>query len=145
MGVSEYQVRRDGKFLTDARMSKRPWHIAGNAGTGLRGRSTKLRCARLIGLTDFPPPKMHPCGVFSRGCRLPPAGLHIRQGLSTHFDMEQVEAIGLSRRFCPSRLAVMRDTKELPQRGVIVDLKALEPGDGGGVEDDPQAMLVASH
>ncbi|MBU6411352.1 MAG: fused DNA polymerase IV/DNA polymerase III subunit alpha, partial [Verrucomicrobia bacterium] len=85
-------------------------------------------------LDGFPRfPKMHPCGVvLSRQPmnELTPTFISNKGYATTHFDMDAVEAIGLVKIdvLAQGGLAVMRDAKEaLAQRGVSVDLKALEP------------------
>lgn len=85
-------------------------------------------------LDGFPRyPKMHPCGVvLSRQPmhELTPTFISSKGYPTTHFDMDAVEVIGLVKIdvLAQGGLAVMRDTKAaLAQRGVNVDLKALEP------------------
>ena len=78
-------------------------------------------------------PKMHPCGVvLSRQPmhELTPTFIAHKGYPTTHFDMYAVEAIGLVKVDVLSQggLAAMRDVKtSLAQRGVTVDLNALEP------------------
>jgi error-prone DNA polymerase len=78
-------------------------------------------------------PKMHPCGVvLSRQPmhELTPTFIAHKGYPTTHFDMDAVEAIGLVKVdvLAQGGLAAMRDVKtSLAQRGVTVDLNALEP------------------
>jgi DNA-directed DNA polymerase III PolC len=139
MGVSEYQIRR----MTE----KLPWTDAAHLEQAVRESQecrdldfsedpyqTALRLA--CRLDGFPKnPKMHPCGVVLS--RLPvtdltPVFQSAKGYPTTHFDMEQVEEIGLVKMdiLAQGGLAVMRDAKAmLEERGITVDLKALEPWD----------------
>ena len=90
-------------------------------------------------LDGFPRnPKMHPCGVvLSRQPmhELTPTFISNKGYATTHFDMDAVEVIGLVKIdvLAQGGLAAMRDVKaSLAQRGVTVDLDALEPW------EDPQ-------
>jgi error-prone DNA polymerase len=85
-------------------------------------------------LDGFPRyPKMHPCGVvLSRQPmhELTPTFIANKGYATTHFDMDAVEVIGLVKIdvLAQGGLAAMRDVKSLlMQRGVTVDLNALEP------------------
>jgi len=85
-------------------------------------------------LDGFPRhPKMHPCGVvLSRQpmAELTPTFIANKGYPTTHFDMDAVEVIGLVKIdvLAQGGLAVMRDAKaSLAQRGITVDLNALEP------------------
>ena len=77
-------------------------------------------------------PKMHPCGVvLSRQPmgELTPTFLSNKGYLTTHFDMDAVEAIGLVKIdiLAQGGLAVMRDVKALlTDRGIDVDLDRCE-------------------
>ncbi len=148
MGVSEFQVRRMTEHLPHTDASHLEEALAGSE--ECRDREfeedpyrTALRLARrLDGMPRHP--KMHPCGVVLS--RLPvreltpvfPGG---KGYPTTHFDMESVEAIGLVKMdlLAQGGLAVMRDTcRLLSERGVNVDLKALEPW------DDPEVWRMIS-
>jgi DNA-directed DNA polymerase III PolC len=96
-------------------------------------------------LDGFPRhPKMHPCGVvLSRQPmhELTPAFVSNKGYATTHFDMDAVEVIGLVKVdvLAQGGLAAMRDVKAaLAQRGVTVDLNALEPW------QDPQVWEMIS-
>jgi DNA-directed DNA polymerase III PolC len=93
-------------------------------------------------LDGFPRnPKMHPCGVvLSRQPmhELTPTFISNKGYPTTHFDMDAVEAVGLVKIdvLAQGGLAAMRDVKAaLAQRGVTVDLKALEPWQDPAVWD----------
>jgi DNA-directed DNA polymerase III PolC len=96
-------------------------------------------------LDGFPRnPKMHPCGVvLSRQPmhELTPTFIASKGCATTHFDMDAVEVIGLVKIdvLAQGGLAAMRDVKTaLAQRGVTVDLNALEPW------QDPQIWELIS-
>src|ERR1035437_3522801 len=89
-------------------------------------------------------PKMHPCGVVvSRQPlhELTPTFISNKGYPTTHFDMDAVEVVGLVKIdvLAQGGLAAMRDVKaSLAQRGVTVDLNALEPW------QDPQVWEMIS-
>lgn len=137
MGVSEYQIRRMTENL--------PWTSASHLEKAIKESpecrdldftedpyQTALRLAHR--LDGFPRhPKMHPCGVvLSREPirHLTPVFQSAKGYPTTHLDMDQVEDIGLVKMdiLAQGGLAVMRDTlKMLSERGISVNLKALEP------------------
>lgn len=139
MGVSEHQIRRMTGHL--------PWTDASDVERAAQESQecrdldfsedpyqTALRLAHR--LDGFPRnPKMHPCGVVLS--RLPvtcltPVFTSAKGYPTTHFDMEQVEAIGLVKMdiLAQGGLAVMRDARAmLAARGIDADLKNLEPWD----------------
>ena len=89
-------------------------------------------------------PKMHPCGVVvSRQPlhELTPTFISNKGYPTTHFDMDAVEVVGLVKIdvLAQGGLAAMRDVKaSLAQRGITVDLNALEPW------QDPQVWEMIS-
>ena len=96
-------------------------------------------------LDGFPRnPKMHPCGVVLSHQpmhELTPTFIANKGYATTHFDMDAVEVIGLVKIdvLAQGGLAAMRDVKTaLIQRGVTVDLNALEPW------QDPQVWELIS-
>jgi len=96
-------------------------------------------------LDGFPRnPKMHPCGVvLSRQPmhELTPTFVSHKGYPTTHFDMDAVEVIGLVKIdvLAQGGLAVMRDVRAaLAQRGITMDLNALEPW------QDPQVWEMIS-
>jgi DNA polymerase III alpha subunit len=85
-------------------------------------------------LDGFPRyPKMHPCGIVLSCDPIlhhSPTFTSAKGYPTTHFDMESVEAVGLVKLdiLAQAGLAVMRDAKAMiAERGVSVDLEALEP------------------
>ena len=76
---------------------------------------------------------MHPCGVVASRQpmhELTPTFISNKGYATTHFDMDAVEVIGLVKIdvLPQGGLAAMGDVKaSLAQRGVTVDLNALEP------------------
>jgi DNA-directed DNA polymerase III PolC len=94
-------------------------------------RTALLMAEFLEGVPRYP--KMHPCGVvLSRQpmAELTPTFTSNKGYPTTHFDMDAVEAIGLVKMdiLAQGGLAAMRDAKHwLAQRGIKVDLGALEP------------------
>jgi len=137
MGVSEFQIRRMTEHMPYAGAARIEESVAASRecqdGTWDEDPyQTALQLARhLDGMPRHP--KMHPCGVvLSREpiASLTPLFTANKGWATTHFDMEAVEAIGLVKMdiLAQGGLAVMRDTKSLlAERGVAVDLKALEP------------------
>lgn len=139
LGVSEFQIRRMTEHIP--RTSASDVALATEQSEECRDLdftedpyATALRLAeRLDGMPRHP--KMHPCGVVLS--RLPvthltPVFQSAKGYPTTHLDMEQVEAIGLIKMdiLAQGGLAVMRDSKcLLAERGISVDLKALEPWD----------------
>lgn len=97
-------------------------------------------------LDGFPRhPKMHPCGVVL-SCQpmheLTPTFISNKGLPTTHYDMDGVEDIGLIKIdvLAQGGLAVMRDAKAwLAQRGITVDLNALEPWE----DPDIWAMIAS--
>ena len=94
---------------------------------------TALRMASMLdGLPRYP--KMHPCGVvLSRDPihDLTPTFISGKGWPTTHFDMDDVEAVGLIKLdiLAQGGLAVLRDTRTtLASRGLTLDLAALEVG-----------------
>ncbi len=148
MGVSEYQIRRMTERLPSTGASKVQEAVAESQECRDLDFTedpyqTALRLAHR--LDGFPKnPKMHPCGVVLS--RLPithltPVFQSAKGYPTTHLDMEQVEAIGLIKMdiLAQGGLAVMRDTREmLADRGISVDLKALEPW------EDPEVWKMIS-
>ena len=149
LGVSEYQIRRFTEHF--------PWRSAGNIEETLKQsqecrdlpiheepyRSALAMAQFLDGFPRYP--KMHPCGVvLSRQpmLELTPTFRSSKGYPTTHFNMDAVEAIGLVKMdiLAQGGLAVMRDTKRsLAARGMVIDLKSLEPW------DDPQVWeMIAS-
>lgn len=137
LGVSDYQVRRftekiphaaardleavvaNAQEVRDLPVDEEPYRSA-------------LQMAQF--LDGFPRyPKMHPCGVVLSSepmADLVPCFQSQKGYPTTHFDMDSVEAIGLVKIdiLAQGGLAAMRDAKQsLAQRGIAVDLAALEP------------------
>jgi DNA-directed DNA polymerase III PolC len=83
-------------------------------------------------------PKMHPCGlVLSRQPmhELTPTFIAHKGCVTTHFDMDAVEAIGLVKMdiLAQGGLAAMRDARAmLDQRGIVVDLERCLARDKAG-------------
>lgn len=94
-------------------------------------RTALLMAEFLDGVPRYP--KMHPCGlVLTRQPmrELTPTFVANKGYATAHFDMDAVEAIGLVKMdiLAQGGLAAMRDVKQmLAQRGVEIDLEALEP------------------
>lgn len=94
-------------------------------------RTALLMAEFLDGMPRYP--KMHPCGVVL-SCQpmleLTPTFTSNKGYPTTHLDMDAVEAIGLVKIdiLAQGGLAAMRDAKQsLAQRGIEVDIAALEP------------------
>ncbi|MEO6183470.1 MAG: DNA polymerase III subunit alpha, partial [Verrucomicrobiota bacterium] len=140
LGISEYQIRRVTERL--------PYHLSPTAigaameqnreGQDLPLNEEPYKSALQMAqfLDGFPRhPKMHPCGVVI--ARQPiheivPTFISNKSYPTTHFDMESVESVGLVKMdiLAQGGLAVMRDTQALLRdRGIEVDLSALEPND----------------
>ena len=100
-------------------------------------RTTLMLSAFLEGCPRYP--KMHPCGVvLSRQpmADLTPGFTSRKHYLTSHYDMDAVEEIGLIKMdiLAQGGLAVLRDaTASLAARGVATDLAALEPWDDPAV------------
>ncbi len=163
LGVSEYQIRR----ITE----RFPWSFGGSwtpEGTvtesggesflaKLRSRpdsadlpldeepfrTAVLMAAFLDGCPRYP--KMHPCGIVlsrDRMADLAPCFISQKHYATTHYDMDQVEAMGLVKMdiLAQGGLSVMRDAcASLAARGVAVDLAGLEPW-----EDPAVWRMIAS-
>lgn len=84
-------------------------------------------------------PKMHPCGiVLSKQpmVELTPGFISRKNCLTTHYDMDAVEDMGLVKMdiLAQGGLSVMRDVRHsLATRGITVDLEALKPWDDPAV------------
>jgi error-prone DNA polymerase len=148
MGVSEFQIRRMTEHMPWSGAARIEESVAGSLecrdGTWEEDPyRTALRLARqLDGMPRHP--KMHPCGmVLSREpiASLTPLFTANKGWPTTHFDMDAVEAIGLVKMdiLAQGGLAAMRDTKSLlAERGIAVDLRALEPW------NDPEIWAMIS-
>ena len=137
LGLSDFQVRR----LTEQIPNVAARDIAKAVNDCVESQSEVFaeepaRTAVVLAaiLDGFPRyPKMHPCGmVFSRDLILDhsPTFESNKGYPTTHFDMDNVEAVGLIKLdiLAQGGLAVMRDARiMLEERGVKIDLEALEP------------------
>jgi DNA polymerase-3 subunit alpha len=157
MGVSEYQVRRMTERIpwTDASHVEEAVAYSQECRDGTFEEDpyrTALRLAhRLDGFPRYP--KMHPCGVVLS--RLPvthlsPVFTSAKGYPATHFDMEQVEAIGLVKIdiLAQAGLAVMRTRRNAAQARRHRGFEgARTVGGQRGVEDDRlgQCPWRASH
>ncbi|MDB6069003.1 MAG: polymerase, partial [Verrucomicrobiales bacterium] len=157
LGVSEYQIRR----FTERMPGSYGGSAVGPGGredeTGeallkkLRGRPESAdlplteepyrTALRLAAFLDGCPryPKMHPCGVVlsrERMADLTPCFTSRKGWLTSHYDMDAVEAMGLIKMdiLAQGGLAAMRDAvASLASRGVAVDLEKLEPWEDAAV------------
>lgn len=137
LGVAEHQIRRFTETVpyTSARHlseAVRQSQECRDSAWDEEPYKTALEMAAF--LDGFPRyPKMHPCGVvISRDAihSLTPTFISSKGYLTTHMDMDAVEAVGLIKMdiLAQGGLAVMRDAvKALSRRGIAVDLEALEP------------------
>lgn len=151
LGVSEHQVRRftermphSGVQNVQEAMAQR--QECRDLPVEEEPFQTALKMAQF--LDGFPRhPKMHPCGVvLSRApmVELVPCFKSAKGYPATHFDMDDVEAIGLVKMdiLAQGGLAAMRDVSEgLARRGINVDFQSLEPW------EDPQVweMIANGH
>ncbi len=149
LGVSEFQIRRMTGHIPHTSAS----HLAEAVGASQECKDsqwseepykTALETAEF--LDGFPRyPKMHPCGVVvSRDPiqNLTPVFTSSKSYSTTHFDMDAVEDIGLIKMdiLAQGGLAVMRDAvASIRNRGIVVDLEALEPW------DDPQVWEMIAN
>jgi DNA-directed DNA polymerase III PolC len=150
LGAAEFQIRRFTERFPWSIGSSWEEKDAGDLkGTGLIERLKAIPECRDLPLEEEPfrtavemgafldgfprHPKMHPCGVvLSRQAmhELTPTFVSNKGWPTTHLDMDAVEAVGLVKMdvLAQGGLAVMRDAKQtLAQRGIEVDLVALEP------------------
>lgn len=137
LGLSDFQVRR----LTEQIPNVNAGYIAQAVADCVESQSedfaeepakTALTLAAM--LDGFPRyPKMHPCGLvlscdpILHHC---PTFKSAKGYPTTHFDMDNVEAVGLVKLdiLAQGGLAVMRDANAMiAEKGVTVDLEGLEP------------------
>jgi error-prone DNA polymerase len=137
LGLSDFQVRR----LTEQIPNVNAGYIAQAVADCVESqnddfaeepaKTAVILSAMLDGFPRYP--KMHPCGmVLSCDPILDhsPTFTSAKGYPTTHFDMDGVEAVGLVKLdiLAQGGLAVMRDCKAiLAERGITVDLAALEP------------------
>lgn len=162
LGVSEYQIRRftehfpwsfGGGWVPEGHENTRGKELLAMLRQSPECRDLpldqepfKTAVETAAFLDGFPRhPKMHPCGVVVSRQPMPqltPTFISNKGWPTTHLDMDAVEAVGLVKMdvLAQGGLAVMRDAREtLRQRGIPVDLNALEPW------DDPEVWeLIAS-
>jgi DNA-directed DNA polymerase III PolC len=167
LGLSDFQVRRLTEQIPNVAARDIAQAVAdcvesqGDAFAEEPARTAVTLAAILDGFPRYP--KMHPCGmVLSRDSILDhlPTFQSAKGYPTTHFDMDNVEAVGLVKLdiLAQGGLAVMRDARNMIKaRGVTVDLESLEPwedpavwemlatGNGRGVHHiESPAMITLS-
>ncbi len=152
LGVAENEIRRLTEHMpwTDARHAADAVAMSRECDNSA-WQEEPLRTALLMaGMLDgFPRyAKMHPCGVvLSRDPirSLTPTFISGKGWLTTHFDMDAVEAVGLIKLdiLAQGGLAVLRDTQAtLNTQGRTLNLQALEVGACGDTEQPARAEPV---
>lgn len=152
LGVAEHEIRRLTGHMpgTSARHAADAVARSPDCADGPWQEEPMRTALRMAGMLDGLPryPKMHPCGVvLSRDPihDLTPTFISGKGWPTTHFDMDDVEAVGLIKLdiLAQGGLAVLRDTRTtLASRGLTLDLAGLEVGASGGTEQPPRPAAV---
>lgn len=152
LGVAENEIRRltehmpwtDARHAADAVAVSRECDHSGWQEEPLR--TALLMAGMLDGFPRYA--KMHPCGVVLSRDPIrdqTPTFISSKGWPTTHFDMDDVEAVGLIKLdiLAQGGLAVLRDTQAtLRTQGLTLDLASLEVGMTGGTEQPPRGEAV---
>jgi len=143
LGLSEFQVRRLTEHVPNVSARDIQQAVAACVESNadmFSDEPAKTALTLAAFLDGFPRyPKMHPCGlVLSCDPILhhTPTFTSAKGYPTTHFDMDNVEAVGLVKLdvLAQAGLAVMRDAKAMiVDRGLSVDLEGLEPWEDSSV------------
>ena len=145
LGLSDFQVRRLTEQLPNVNAGYIRQAVADcvqSQGGDFAEEPVKTAVTLAAMLDGFPRyPKMHPCGMVLSCDPIrdhTPTFTSAKGYPTTHFDMDSVEAVGLVKLdiLAQGGLAVMRDARAmLLERGIEVDLEALEPWEDSAVWD----------